>query len=191
MAEDLTLLFKRLADGDVASLDRVVGALYDELRDLARARLRDERPAHTLQPTALVNEAYLRLARQRHIDAGGRTQFFAIASNTMRRVLVDYARTRNRKKRGNAAERVPLEDAEALLTQEEADELLVLEDALGRLAQANARAAQVVEHRFFSGLSVEEIAGIMGVTTRTIHRDWIAARAWLRKEVAKDLGLPD
>jgi RNA polymerase sigma factor (TIGR02999 family) len=191
MSGDLTLLFRRLAEGDAASLERIVGALYDELRELARARLRDERSSHTLQPTALVNEAYLRLARQNRIDAGSRTQFFAVASNTMRRVLVDYARTRNRKKRGGGSERVPLEDVEALLTQEEADELLALEDALGRLAQANPRAARVVEHRFFSGLAVEEIAELMGVTTRTIHRDWIAARAWLRKEVARDLGLPD
>jgi RNA polymerase sigma factor (TIGR02999 family) len=138
-----------------------------------------------------VNEAYLRLARQNRIAADSRTQFFAIASKTMRRVLVDYARTRKRAKRGGDLERVPIEDVDQFLTENEADELLALEDALERLAAANTRAAEVVEHRFFSGLSVEEIAEIQGVSSKTVQRDWIAARAWLRKEVAHHLGLPD
>ncbi len=191
MAEDLGLQLRLLADGDAAALDRVIRILYDELRTLARARLRSERPEHTLGVTALVNEAYLRLARQNRIAAESRTQFFAVASKTMRRVLVDYARTRKRAKRGGDAERVPLEDVEQFLSDGEADELLALEDALVRLAEANARAAEVVEHRFFSGLTVEEIAEIQGVSSKTVQRDWIAARAWLRKEVARDLGLPD
>lgn len=191
MSEDLSVWFQKLAEGDAGSLDRVVRALYDELRELARSRLRNERTSHTLQPTALVNEAYLRLSRQNRISAESRTQFFAVASNTMRRVLVDYARTRNRKKRGGGEDAIPLEDVEAILTEEEADELLSLEDALGRLSLANPRAAQVVEHRFFSGLSVEEIATTLQLSSKTIQRDWIVARAWLRKEVARDLGLPD
>jgi RNA polymerase sigma factor (TIGR02999 family) len=191
MAEDLTAWFRQLSDGDAGSLDRIVRVLYAELHELARWRLRDERRGHTLPATALVNEAYLRLAHQNRIAAGSRTQFFAVASNTMRRALVDYVRTRARLKRGGGMERVPLEHAEALLTDEEADELLALEDALGRLAQLNPRGAQVVEHRFFPGLSVEEIAELLGVSSKTVQRDWIAARAWLRKEVARDLGLPE
>lgn len=191
MSEDLATQLRLLAEGDSAALDRVIRLLYDELRDLARARLRSERPGHTLGVTALVNEAYLRLARQNRIAAESRTQFFAVASKTMRRVLVDYARTRKRAKRGGDAERVPLEEVEPFLTDVEADELLALEDALERLAAGNARAAEVVEHRFFSGLTIEEIAQIQGVSTKTVQRDWMAARAWLRKEVARDLGLPD
>jgi RNA polymerase sigma factor (TIGR02999 family) len=191
MTDGLTEWLGRLDAGDPEALDRVVRLLYDELRGLARDRLRHERIGHTLGATALVNEAYLRLARQHRIPAGSRTQFFGVAARTMRRVLVDYARTRKRVKRGGDREPVPLEDVEPFLTEEEADEILALEDALGRLAEANERAARVVEHRFFSGLTVEEIAGLLEVSSKTVQRDWIAARAWLRKEVARDLGLPD
>lgn len=191
MFDDLSTSLRRLAEGDASALDRVVHLLYDELRELARRRLRSERGDHTLGATALVNEAYLRLARQNKIDAESRTQFFAVAAKTMRRVLVDYARTRKRVKRGSDPQRVPLDDALPFLSDEEADELLSLEDALVRLAEANPRAAEVVEHRFFSGLTVEEIASMRGVSSKTVQRDWVLARAWLRKEVARDLGLPE
>ena len=190
-AEDLSAALRRLADGDPAALDRVMHLLYDELRELARRRLRSERGDHTLGATALVNEAYLRLARQHSIDAASRTQFFIVAAKTMRRVLVDYARRRRRMKRGGDLERVPLDDDIPFLTDHAADELLALEDALVRLAAANPRAAEVVEHRFFSGLTVEEIAAARGVSSKTVQRDWVVARAWLRKEVARDLELPD
>ncbi|MEZ5063519.1 MAG: ECF-type sigma factor [bacterium] len=191
MTEGLTQWLERLDSGDPEALDRVVRLLYDELRGLARDRLRNERVGHTLSPTALVNEAYLRLARQHRIPAGSRAQFFGVAAKTMRRVLVDYARTRKRLKRGGDQVAVPLEDVEAFLSDEEADEILSLEEALERLAAANERAAEVVELRFFAGLTVEEIAERLGVSGKTIQRDWITARAWLRKEVARDLGLPD
>lgn len=192
MSDDLTADFRRLAEGDTEALDRVVRCLYDELRDIARRHLRNERPGHTLQTTALVNEAYVRLARQYRIGVESRTQFFAVAATTMRRVLIDYARTRGRKKRGGEhPERVPIEDAESLLTIEQADELLALEEALTRLSQVNERAAKVVEYRFFAGLSLEEIGTVLGVSAKTAQREWIAARAWLRKEVARDLGLPE
>jgi RNA polymerase sigma factor (TIGR02999 family) len=191
MSDDLAAHFQALSAGSPGALDRVVQAMYEELRDLARRRLRDERSGHTLQATALVNEAYLRLARERRIPAEGRTRFLAIASNTMRRVLVDYARARGRAKRGGDRERVPLESVEAFLTDEEADEILALEDALVRLALANPRGARVVELRFFAGLEVEEIAALLEVSSKTVQRDWVAARAWVRKEVARDLGLPD
>lgn len=191
MSDDLSILLRRLADGDSSALDRVVHRLYDDLRELARVRLRGERHDHTLGATALVNEVYLRLVRQHQIDAEGRTQFFAIAAVTMRRVLVDYARARRTAKRGGGLEIVPLDDVEPFLTDEEAEEILALEDALKRLAVASPRAAEVVSHRFFSGLTLEEIAELQGVAAKTVQRDWIAARAWLRKEVSRDLDLPD
>jgi RNA polymerase sigma-70 factor (ECF subfamily) len=191
MSGDLTLWLRQFRDGDSDALERVVRVLYDELRGVARHRLRGERPGHTLSATALVNEAYLRLARQHSLPHESRTAFLAAASNTMRRVLVDYARGRQRQKRGSTPERISLEDAEPLLTHQEADEILALEEALGRLAVAQPRAAQVVEHRFFSGLSVEEIAELLQVSSKTIQRDWLAARAWLRKEVSRTLDLPE
>jgi RNA polymerase sigma factor (TIGR02999 family) len=191
MGQDITAALRRLADGESDALERVVDLLYDELRVLARSRLRGERGDHTLGATALVNEAYLRLARQNRIDASSRTRFFAAAAATMRRVLVDYARAKKAAKRGGDWERLPLDDAAPLVTEEEADEMLALESALVRLAQTNARAAEVVEMRFFSGLSVEEIAALRNVSTKTVQRDWVLARAWLRREVALALGVPD
>ncbi len=191
MSDDLSLALRQLADGDPGALDRVMHLLYDELRDLARRRLRAERADHTLGATALVNEAYLRLARQHSLDVASRTQFFIVAAKTMRRILVDYARKRKRVKRGGDLERVPLDDDLPFLSDQAADELLALEDALERLAAANPRAAEVVEHRFFSGLTVDEIAAARGVSSKTVQRDWVVARAWLRKEVARDLGIPD
>lgn len=188
MSGNLTLWLQQLSDGDTGALDRVMKVLYEDLRDLARRRLRAERSGHTLGATALVNEAYLRLIRQHQIRAESRGQFLAVASTTMRRILVDYARARKRLKRGGGADMVPLEEAEAFLSFEEADEILALEAALDRLAGANPRAAAVVEHRFFSGLSVQEIADHLDVSEKTVRRDWLAARAWLRKEVARDPG---
>lgn len=191
--DDPTAWLRRFQDGDAAALERVVRLLYDELRQLARQRLRHERDGHTLGATALVHEAFLRLAAQHQLPSGSRAAFLAAASNTMRRVLVDYARTRRRVKRGAGATALPLDEVpeDAFLTDAEADEVLALEDALARLAQVEPRAAVVVEHRFFSGLSVEEIAGVLGVSEKTVQRDWILARAWLRREVARELTLPE
>ena len=186
---EITRWLARLGDGEPDALEEVVRLLYDELRGVAGARLRAERPEHTLNATALVNEAYLRLVDQRRIPAGSRAEFLAAAATTMRRVLVDYARARTRAKRGGGAERVPLEEVEPFLSESEADEVLALEDALQRLAAANPRAATVVTHRFFAGLTAAESADLLGVSEKTVRRDWIAARAWLRKEVARDLGV--
>jgi RNA polymerase sigma factor (TIGR02999 family) len=172
-----------------ASADELVSRLYDELRALAHVHLRRERTGHTLDTTALVNEAYLRLATQAGLAGLDRTQFFAAASNTMRRVLVDHARKRKRQKRGGGEPPARLEDVEAFLSEEEAEELIVLDQALDRLEAANPRGSAVVQHRFFAGLSLEETAELLGVSTKTVQRDWLAARAWLRKEVARDLGL--
>jgi len=189
MAEphDLTRWLDALRAGDTAALDEIVRVLYDELRGLARSRLRMERSGHTLSATALVNEAYLKLATQDRIGAASRTQFMAVAANTIRRILVDYARTRKRLKRGGGETPIPLEEVEPFLSEGEADEILALDDAIARLAQRNPRAAEVVQQRFYGGLSIEEIAQLLGVTDRTVRRDWLVARAWLRKEVAGEL----
>ena len=171
------------------SLDELVARHYDELRRLAHRYLRRERSDLTLQTTGLVNEAYLRLAGVAGIRPDERTRFFALASTTMRRVLVDHARGRRRQKRGVAAEHVPLDEVEWMLNDDEAEELLVLDEALTRLEQINPRGSEVVQYRFFGGLTLEETADLLGVSMKTVQRDWLAARAWLRKEVERDLGL--
>ena len=184
---DITVWLGRMTDGDPDALDRVVRLLYDELRGMARHQLQNERSNHTLSATALVNEVYLKLARHNRISASDRIQFFGVAATTMRRVLVDYARARRRDKRGGGQPHIPIEDVEAFLSEKESEEVLALDAALTRLADMNPRAAQVVEQRFYAGLSVEETAALLNVSSKTIQRDWLAARAWLRKEVAFEL----
>ena len=180
---DVTAWLERWRDGDHEALDRIVPLIYGELREVARRALRRERPNHTLSTTALVNEAYLRLLDQRRIAAQDRAGFLAVAACTMRRLLVDYARSRRRDKRGGGAEALPVEEAELFLTAGEADEILALDLALDRLAAANPRGSQVIEHRYFAGLSLEESAEALGVSAKTVQRDFLAARAWLRKEL--------
>lgn len=185
---DITLWLGRLSEGDPGALDRVVRLLYDELRMLARSRLNNERAGHTLEATALVNEMYLKLAGQNRIQVADRMQFMAVAATTMRRVLVDYARARLRGKRGGGGAKVSFEEVEPFLTELESDEVLALDSAIDRLAKLDGRAAEVVVNRFYGGFSVNEIAEYLGVSTKTVQRDWLAARAWLRKEVARELG---
>ncbi len=171
------------------SVDDLVVRHYDDLRRIAHAYLRREGVGAgvTLQTTGLVSEAYLRFASLTGIGPNDRTRFFAVASRTMRRILIDHARGRARLKRGENAEAVPLDDVEWALSDEEADELLALDEALGRLEQLDPRSAEVVQHRFFGGLTLDETAEALGVSTRTVQRAWLAARAWLRKEVERDL----
>jgi len=161
--------------------------LYDELRDLARGQMLREAEGHTLTPTSLVNEAYLRLAGQRNISDANRTRFLGAAAQTMRRVLVDHARARLRDKRGAGARAVPLEELEEFLSDDEAAEVVALDDAMNRLAELSPRSAVVVEQRFFAGLTLDETAELLGVSVKTVQRDWLAARAWLRKEVRQGL----
>jgi RNA polymerase sigma factor (TIGR02999 family) len=190
-AGEVTLWLARLREGSDEALDRLVPLLYEDLRRLARQRLRAEREGHTLDTAALVNEAYLRLVDQRRIAAGDRSEFFAAASRTMRRVLVDYARARKRDKRGGGVAPVPLEAVEEFLTERAADETIALDEALARLEAAEPRAARVVELRFFGGLTLEETSALLAVSTKTVQRDGDAAMAWLRKEVrgALDAGV--
>jgi RNA polymerase sigma factor (TIGR02999 family) len=186
---DIAAAGGRVPGEERQSVDELVARHYDELRRLAHRYLRRERSDATLETTGLVNEAYLRIASLAGIGVDEKTRFFALAATTMRRVLVDHARRRRRQKRGEAPERVPLEEAEWLLSDEEADELVVLDEALTVLERINPRGSEVVQYRFFGGLTLEETADIIGVSAKTVQRDWLAARAWLRKEVARDLGI--
>lgn len=183
----VTALLMAWRDGDRSALDRLVPVVEAELRRIAQKRLSHERPDHTLQPTALVNEAYLRLMGLTHFDWRNRAQFFAIAARLMRRVLVDAARERRAAKRGGDAVRVTLDEALVPAGAAHPD-VIALDDALQALAAEDARKSQVVELRFFAGLSVEETAGTLGVSTDTVNRDWKFAKAWLRVQLERKHG---
>jgi RNA polymerase sigma factor (TIGR02999 family) len=157
--------------------------LHKELRRIAAGRLRGERPNHTLQPTALVNEAYLRLAAQNQPAWNDRVQFLGVASHLMREILVDYARTRNRAKRGGGAEPIRVEDAGELAVAPDVD-LMALDDALHALERIDTQQRRIVELRYFGGLSIEETAEALGISPATVKRDWRMARAWLHRELS-------
>jgi RNA polymerase sigma-70 factor, ECF subfamily len=166
------------ADGAVGDLFLVV---FRELRELAAGMLHHERHGHTLQPTALVNEAYLKLQQQRSTAIPDRQQFLAVAATSMRRILVDHARTRGRHKRGAGVQNVPFEDAPG--SPQETEDLVAIDEALDRLSTLDPRMAKVVELRFFAGLDPVETAAALGMSQRTCERDWSMARAWLRREL--------
>jgi RNA polymerase sigma factor (TIGR02999 family) len=168
--------------GVESAREQLIPLVYDTLRQIARRRLRDERESHTLQPTALVNEAYLKLVEQR-VSWQSRAHFFGVAARLMREILIDYARARQRLKRGGEWQRISLTDAENI-AQEQAVDLLLLDDALQRLAAVDGRKSHVVELRFFGGLTLEETAEVLRLSTPTIEREWRAARAWLQTELA-------
>jgi RNA polymerase sigma factor (TIGR02999 family) len=173
--------------GRAEDAGQLVPLVYDELRALARKYFRDERPDHTLQPTALVHEAYLRLVDESRVDWEGRAHFRAVCAKVMRRVLIDYARSRNRARRGGGQKPVALESALAPLELDQVD-AVELHDALERLAKLDARQARVVELRFYGGLSVEEVAKTLGVSKRTVEGEWTHAKAWLRAELDHGTG---
>ncbi len=183
-SKQITKLLAGVHDGDPAAAQKLMPLVYDELRALAAQHLRSERPNHTLQPTALVHEAYLKLIDQTRVQWQGRTHFFAIGAQIIRRILVDHARQHKRRKRGGGAARVTLDDAVALAPQRD-EEILALDEALERLAKLDPRQAQVVEMRFFGGLSVKEVAEQLKVSTRTVEGDWTMARAWLLRELSR------
>ena len=170
--------------GDRNDLEALLPLVYDELRRLAHHHLRNERPDHTLQSTALVHEAYFRLVGQDLPEWESRAHFFAIAAQLMRQILVDYARHRRASKRGGGVCRLTLDDAVALPARKDVD-VVALDDALNALAEVDPRQSRVVELRFFAGLSLEETSEVMGIATATVQRDWTAARAWLHREISR------
>ena len=180
-AEDVTRLLQNLNAGNREAVDALVPLVYAELRKLAAHYLKSERDEHTLQPTALVNEAYLRLVQQ-ETEWKNRTHFFAMAANLMRRILVDYARTSKAEKRGGDAEKIALEDA-FVFVKARPSEMIALDEALEELARLDPRRSRVVELKFFGGLTTEEIAEVLGVHANTVLRDWNLARAWLKTQL--------
>ena len=183
---EVTELLVAWSEGDRAALDQLTPLVYEELHRLARNHMSRERQGHTLQTSALVNEAYLRLIDQKNVRWQNRAQFFSIASRLMRRILVDHARSHRYAKRGGDIRRVSLDEA-AVLAQESAAELVALDDALKSLAALDPRKCQVVELRFFGGMSVEESAEVLGVSVVTIMRDWSTAKAWLHRAMEKEV----
>jgi len=188
--DTLAACLDRLRAGEEGALDRILPLVYAELRAIAGAQLRNERTGHTLSATALVHEAYVRLASRERMAPRDRSHFFAIAAQSMRRVLIDHARGRRRDKRGSGQAAVPLDQVEDLVGEEAADELIALDEALDRLGRISPRAAQLVERRYFAGLTMEEAAESLAISVRTAEREWVRARAWLRKEIAADLDPP-
>lgn len=189
MAEDsntrkhVTEMLKAWSAGDPEAANTFMPLVYDELRKQARRFLRRERPNHTLQATALVNEAYIRLIEQRDVNWQNRAHFFGLAANMMRRILVNYAVNRNRLKRGGVAEDLELEEALSVSIEEHDVDFIALDDALNRLAELDEQQAKIVELRYFSGLSIEETAEVLHISAATVKRDWSMARAWLRSEL--------
>ncbi len=181
---EVTQLLFAWSNGDRAALDELTPLVYEELYRLAHHHMSRERPGHTLQTSALVNEAYVRLIDQKNVRWQNRAQFFSIASRLMRRILVDHARSHHSAKRGGDIRRVSLDEA-AVVARERAAELVALDEALNSLAAIDPRKSQVVELRFFGGMSVEETAEVLGVSPVTVMRDWSTAKAWLQLAIEK------
>jgi RNA polymerase sigma factor (TIGR02999 family) len=180
---EVTLLLLEVRNGHQEAEERLIPLVYKELRRLAASYLRKESPDHTLQPTALVHEAYLRLTRMEQMDWQSRAHFFAVAAKLMRHILVDHARAHQANKRGQGWKIVGLDEA-FLAAPGRAPEIIALNDALDRLAELDSRQCRIVELRFFSGLNEEETGHILGITSRTVRRDWRLARAWLYRELS-------
>jgi RNA polymerase sigma factor (TIGR02999 family) len=187
LAPDVTLLLKKLADGNQDAAGELIPVVYDELHRLAVRHLRRERQDHTLQPTALVHEAYMKLVAQRDAGWQSRNHFFAVASKLMRRILVDYARRHLREKRGGGQTRLSLDEA-LILSPARPDGMLAIDESLTRLEKLDARQARIVELRYFGGLTVEESAQVLRVSPTTVRREWISAKAWLYGELKKGHG---
>lgn len=181
---DVTLLLRQMTDGSRSAPDRLLELVYDDLRRLAAAYMKNERPDHTLQATALVHEAYVRLVDWKNVTWENRAQFFAVAAQVMRKVLIDHARARNTKKR--ASQRLILDEAISIPDDKQID-LIALEDALIALEKIDPRQAKIVELRFFGGLSIEETAYVMELGESTVRREWTFAKAWFQRELRRDV----
>ena len=192
-AGEVTRLLRAWANGDAQALDSLWPLVYQDLKQLARRQLLHERGDHTLQRTALVNEAFIRLSGQQSVEWLNREQFLSLAAKIMRRVLVDYARQRGAQRRGSGAERLSLSDTQAALEAEEVQassfdddgvDVVAIDTALLRLEKIDAPQSQIVELRYFGGLTLEETATVAGISVATVKREWAMARAWLRRELA-------
>jgi RNA polymerase sigma factor (TIGR02999 family) len=183
--QDVTLLLEKWSNGDHEALDDLMIAVYKELRRLAERYLRTERPDHTLQATALVHEAYMRLVDQQSVQWQNRAHFFGVAARIMRNILVDHARAQKAAKRGSVRYKLTLDEAIAVADDREV-EIVALDDALTSLAEIDPEKSRIVELRFFGGLSVEETAVVLGTSPRTVKRGWRVAKAWLYREVRGD-----
>ena len=183
--DEVTLLLQAWSKGDRASLDQLMPVVYNELRNIARGYFKGERPAHTLQPTALINEAYVRLIAQNVPSWQSRTHFYGIAAQLMRQILVDHARGHHAAKRGGGDQKLSLDDA-TIFTRERAADLVALDDALKGLASFDQRKCRVIELRFFGGLSVEETAEVLGLSVATVGREQRLAQAWLHRELSNN-----
>jgi RNA polymerase sigma factor (TIGR02999 family) len=181
---DVTQLLLDWGNGDTAALNKLVPVVYQELRRLASYYLRRERPGHTLQTSALVNEAYIRLVDYKRMRWQNRAHFFAVAAQAMRRILVEHARKRNFAKRGGGAVRVSLDEAETV-SQKQATDLIALDDALASLEEIDPRKSRIVELRYIAGLNIEETAEVLSVSTATVEREWRSAKAWLYKSISE------
>jgi RNA polymerase sigma factor (TIGR02999 family) len=182
---EITQMLRAWSDGNREVANALVPLVYDELRRQARRHLRRERAGHTLQTTALVNEAYLKLIDQHSLDCESRTHFFAIAATLMRRILVDHAKTKLRRKRGGSAIRITLEEPMLASTEDANTDLLWLNEALEKLFELDEQQARIVELRYFSGLNIDETAAVLKLSEATVNRDWKMAKAWLRHELMR------
>jgi RNA polymerase sigma-70 factor (ECF subfamily) len=182
-SEGVTQLLIDWSNGDKEALDHLMPLVYDELRRLAKRQMGRERRDHTLQASALINEAYMRLVDQKDLQWQNRAHFFAAAAQVMRHILIDHARSYHYAKRGAGAQKIPLDEA-VVFTEQRAAEFVALDDALVTLAELDPRRSEVVELRFFGGLSIEETAEVMKISTRTVEREWRAARAWLSRFIS-------
>ena len=180
----VTQLLIAWGNGDQAALDQLMPLVYSELHRLAHRHIKRERPGHTLQTSALLNEAFMRLVDQRDVTWKSRTHFFAIAAQMMRRILVDYARSRRYTKRGGDAHQVTF-DEDLIVSRQRSADILDLHDALNELATIDERKSKVVELKFFGGLSIDETAEVLGVSPGTVMRDWTLSKAWLRQAMGK------
>ncbi len=181
---DVTVLLKEWTSGKRDALDRLMPLVYDELRSLASSYLRRERPGHTLQSTALVNEAFVRMVNQRDVEWQNRAHFFGIAAQMLRRILVDHARGRNAGKRGSGIVAMSLNEEIAVIGKQDWD-VIAVDDALNGLSKLDEQQAKLVELRFFGGLTIEETAEALGVSPSTVKREWLAAKAWLSREISR------
>jgi RNA polymerase sigma factor (TIGR02999 family) len=179
---EINLLLDQCRNGQKEGIEKLMALVYDDLRKLAAWHLQSERPDHTLQPTALVHEVYLKLAAQNPVEWQNKAHFFALVAQIMRHILVDYARTRQRGKRGGAQTKISLEDVDTLSSSSD-PELIALDEALNALSEKDPRKSLIVELRYFGGLSIEETAEALGVSIKTVSREWTVAKAWLRREM--------